>query len=105
MKSACQRLVEWKGLEILGTQEGTSEDEEGLVDFVANYEANGEEVSHKERSLFKKQDGVWYFYNAASLDPVKREGSRLKKTTHVHVEVVKNLKKMLSRASFKKALI
>ena len=68
---------EWKGLEILGTEEGTSEDEEGLVDFVANYEANGEEVSHKERSLFKKQDGVWYFYNAASLDPVKREGPKV----------------------------
>ena len=44
---------------------------------MANYEANGEEVSHKERSLFKKDEGIWYFYNAASLDPVKRENPKV----------------------------
>ena len=65
---------DWKGLEILGTQNGTSDDEEGLVDFIARYEVDGEEVEHKERSLFKKEGESWFFYNAASLDPVKREG-------------------------------
>ncbi len=68
---------EWKGLEILGTQAGSASDEEGLVDFVASYEVDGEEVNHKERSLFKKVDGNWYFYNAATLDPVKREGPKV----------------------------
>jgi len=68
---------DWKGLEILGTQAGQSGDVEGLVDFVANYEAKGEEVTHKERSLFKKHEGTWYFFNAASLDPVKRDGPKI----------------------------
>lgn len=68
---------EWKGLEILATQDGMNDDSEGLVDFIANYEINGESVAHKERSLFKKSEGLWYFYNAASLDPVKREGPKV----------------------------
>lgn len=68
---------DWKGLEILGTQNGEPSDEEGVVDFIARYEVDGEEVEHKERSLFKKADGSWFFYNAASLDPVKREGPKV----------------------------
>ena len=68
---------DWKGLEILGTQNGLEGDEEGLVDFVAKYEVDGDAVSHKERSLFKKKENIWYFYNAASLGPVKREGPKV----------------------------
>ena len=68
---------EWKGLEILGSENGLESDEEGLVDFIAKYEVDGEFIQHKERSLFKKDDGRWFFYNAASLDPVKREGPKV----------------------------
>ena len=68
---------QWKGLKILATQNGQACDEEGLVDFVASYQVGGEDVHHEERSLFKKQEGRWYFYNAASLDPVKREGPKV----------------------------
>ena len=68
---------EWKGLEILGTREGGESDNEGLVDFVASYEVDGDAVQHKERSLFKKHEGKWYFFNAAALDPVKRDGPKI----------------------------
>ena len=64
----CEILAQENILEILKKNEITG---------YTKYEVDGNAVSHKERSLFKKKENTWYFYNAASLDPVKREGPKV----------------------------
>ena len=52
---------EWLGLEVLSESLGSENDEEGEVEFVANY-ANGEnKYSHHEKATFKKVEGKWFF--------------------------------------------
>ncbi len=46
--------VEWKRLLIIRAEETT-------VDFVAQYVLDGEEGQHREHSLFKKQNGEWFY--------------------------------------------
>ena len=63
-EKACQEWAEastWQGLEILGVDRGGENDEEGFVEFVAHYSANGESVAHHEHAYFKKLDGEWKF--------------------------------------------
>ena len=51
----------WEGLEVVETEKGTPDDDEGYVSFVAHYSANGQTCEHHERSYFKKIDGAWRF--------------------------------------------
>ena len=51
----------WQGLEVVGTEKGGPEDEDGFVSFVAHYSANGQSCEHREQSYFKKIDGEWRF--------------------------------------------
>lgn len=53
----------WEGLEIVHTDAGGEQDLTGVVEFIANYSVEGRSVQHREVSEFKKQDGVWYFYD------------------------------------------
>ena len=51
----------WKGLEIIDTQDGKETDSTGIVEFKAHYEVDGMDNAHHEVSEFKKIDGMWYF--------------------------------------------
>lgn len=53
----------WLGLEILSTEAGQENDQEGVVEFKATYEEKGNVVVHHEKSKFVKKDGVWYYHN------------------------------------------
>lgn len=67
---------EWVGLEIKKTQKGESNDNTGVVEFVAHYKdkASGTELRHHETSLFQKRDGQWLFREGQihGAQPVKR---------------------------------
>lgn len=65
----------WEGLEIVETEAGGPEDEEGVVEFVALYNENGKERRHHERSNFRKVNDKWYYHNGKTLHnkPVVRE--------------------------------
>lgn len=52
---------EWLGLEVISSEKGKEEDEEGIVEFKALYRENGKEEIHHERSYFIKRDGKWYY--------------------------------------------
>jgi SEC-C motif-containing protein len=56
--------VTWGGLQILDCVDGQPGDEQGWVEFVANYIERGEERIHHERSLFRRHQGRWYFHSA-----------------------------------------
>ncbi len=59
------RQSQWLGLDVLATEDGTATDESGYVEFVASFIHEGEQYQHRERSLFRKVDGRWYFQEEA----------------------------------------
>jgi len=62
--------TKWTGLEILETTQGGVDDEVGTVAFRATFESNEGIQDHQELSLFRKEEGTWYFVNAT--DPTKQ---------------------------------
>lgn len=67
---------EWQGLDILKTEAGSPEDEEGLVEFVAKYKAEGQSLAHQERAQFKKHDGAWLYLDGKIIaTPTQRRES------------------------------
>lgn len=59
----------WKGMQVIETQQGGPEDEEGLVEFKAFYELGGEDITHHEIAHFRKEDGNWYFVDGLEVKP------------------------------------
>jgi len=51
----------WQGLEIVDTQAGGKEDDEGEVEFIASYIMNGHAGTLHERSEFKRENGEWRY--------------------------------------------
>jgi SEC-C motif-containing protein len=52
---------EWLGLQILETEAGQVQDQQGLVNFVAIFRENGQLQQHHEVSLFKRVQQVWLY--------------------------------------------
>src|SRR5215467_14823203 len=50
---------EWRGLQIFETKEIS--DDKALVLFEAQFTQNGKEHSHREKSLFEREDREWRF--------------------------------------------
>lgn len=63
------RNSEWIGLTILGTEAGTPEDDNGTVEFVAEYFAKGRRQRHHEIAEFRREEGIWYFYDGQAPTP------------------------------------
>lgn len=60
---------EWLGLEIVGTEAGTENDDTGVVEFIAKYRHKGLRRTHHEQALFKKEEGKWYFREGVGVAP------------------------------------
>ena len=58
---AWSEAAEWHGLEIIATEKGLADDQEGVVEFRALYTANGEFCNHHEVAKFVKEDDGWKF--------------------------------------------
>ncbi|WP_049723668.1 YchJ family protein [Gilvimarinus polysaccharolyticus] len=52
---------EWLGLDILACERGGIEDNEGTVTFCAHYRREGQKQQHLEKSLFKREAGLWRY--------------------------------------------
>ena len=54
---------EWLGLKIVSTEEGSADDNVGMVEFVARFRAKkgGAEQAHHEKARFRKIGGAWYY--------------------------------------------
>jgi SEC-C motif-containing protein len=55
------RETEWKGLEIVATERGGEDDDAGVVEFIARGVTRGKAFTQRERSRFRRMDGVWYY--------------------------------------------
>ena len=54
----------WAGLEVIAIERGGPNDRQGTVLFEARYLSAGQLRSHREKSLFKKSKGRWYYLEA-----------------------------------------
>lgn len=61
----------WMGLEIIQTSAGSSDDEEGTVEFRASYKQDGVVHEHHEVSLFRKINGAWLYSGGKGVSPVQ----------------------------------
>jgi len=59
----------WTRLEILRTEAGDEHDTEGIVEFVAHYEASGQPFGLHEESRFLKEDGQWFYLDGDIIKP------------------------------------
>lgn len=57
--------IKWTGLEIRETEDGGESDESGMVEFVAKFTQNGQDLMHHERSVFGRENGVWVYVDGA----------------------------------------
>jgi len=55
------RETTWQGLEIVATERGTEDDDTGVVEFIARGITRGVPFAQRERSRFRRIDGVWYY--------------------------------------------
>ena len=53
--------AEWVSLQILATDAGQADDDEGWVQFLATYRENDQLLRHQERSRFQRSEGRWYY--------------------------------------------
>lgn len=68
----------WHGLQIIQTEKGKEDDEEGVVEFKATYTRKQIRDVHHEMAYFKKINGEW-LYSAGQLktETVVREGAKV----------------------------
>jgi SEC-C motif domain protein len=55
------RDTTWKGLEIVATERGGEDDDDGIVEFIARGVTAGKPFAQRERSRFRRVDGLWYY--------------------------------------------
>ena len=67
-----QSQQQWRRLKIVGTELGTSDDETGVVEFIATFKLNGRAEHLRERSRFGRENGQWVY-----IDGIHRQPSQL----------------------------
>jgi len=70
---------QWHGLTILETEAGGPEDDQGTVEFIADFTEKGRRQKHHEIATFRRQDGRWYFYDGQPppIETVRRESPKI----------------------------
>jgi SEC-C motif-containing protein len=51
----------WLGLEIVASERGGEDDDEGIVEFIARGSTKDVPFAQRERSRFRRVDGSWYY--------------------------------------------
>ena len=55
------KSVKWMGLTIINSDKGQTNDNEGMVEFKALFMENGQLQAIHEKSLFRKEKGIWHY--------------------------------------------
>jgi SEC-C motif-containing protein len=74
------RSSKWTGLDILATEAGGPDDREGVVEFAARFQIDGDDRVHQETARFSKKDGRWYYVEGRigkKQQTIVREGPKL----------------------------
>jgi SEC-C motif domain protein len=68
----------WLGLKIMNTEKGAASDDEGVVEFKAEYVLDGLREKHHEKAYFQKKDGSWLYVEGEIIpETVVREGPKV----------------------------
>lgn len=68
----------WHGLKVLRCEKGDEADDEGVVEFEADYTLHGMRDRHHETATFKRVDGKWlYETGALKTETVRRDGKKI----------------------------
>ena len=59
--SRFEQGIEWIKLQILDNVDGGEAADTGIVEFAAHYRLNGRTGVHRERSNFRREDGLWLY--------------------------------------------
>jgi SEC-C motif-containing protein len=62
----------WMGLEIVATERGGEDDDEGFVEFIARGVTNGAPFAQRERSRFVRRDGQWFYVDGKVTSELRR---------------------------------
>jgi SEC-C motif-containing protein len=86
---------EWLGLDVVATEAGGANDQEGIVEFAAKFKLAGQTHAHRERSRFKKIDGVWHYIDGEkpAAKPFVNEAPALGRNDPCHCGSGKKFKK------------
>lgn len=70
---------EWNGLEVLRSEQGGADDNDGIVEFIARYRNEGQDLEHREVAEFKRDGNEWKFVDGRvfGLDPIVREDAKV----------------------------
>jgi len=60
---------DWLGLEVVSTEAGGADDQEGVVEFIASYRDKEVVRRYHERSQFRREEGRWYFVDGKLVSP------------------------------------
>lgn len=53
--------TDWQRLEIIGTEKGGPDDDDGSVEFIAHFKEKGVASRHHEIAKFRKKKGKWFY--------------------------------------------
>ena len=62
-----EEAIQWQGLEILDTEAGGEADQTGQVEFIARYLVEDRPGQLRERSDFRREEGLWYYVDGAEV--------------------------------------
>ncbi|MEM7263294.1 MAG: YchJ family protein [Planctomycetota bacterium] len=70
---------EWQGLEVVRTEAGGVDDSTGVVEFIARYRNEGQNIEHHETAEFSRDNQVWKFLDGKvqGLDPIVRDNVKV----------------------------
>jgi len=69
--------LQWRGLDIISTDAGGENDDQGIVEFRAKCRVNGESAGLDESSEFVKEDGKWYYVDGGGIKPIRSRQDRV----------------------------
>ncbi len=71
--------TQWRLLQVLDVTAGGPDDNEGSVEFMADYMEKGKKRKHHEIAEFKKLDGQWFFFDAGApkIEQFVRKGPKV----------------------------
>ncbi len=76
--TAWSKEASWHGLEIVKTDAGGEKDNQGLVEFICQYQIGEKMERHHEVSSFVKENGKWFFHEGRFVhETIRRESPKI----------------------------
>lgn len=76
---AWSKNADWQGLEVVTSEAGGEQDEEGMVEFIARFNVQDTAQQHHERARFKRHNKKWLYLDGDEIkpQPIRRAAPRV----------------------------